>query len=543
MHPCTPAPLASCLSPPGTGSASIQVVVNRLSSDPRPLWSYRGPIVTSVPSPALDPGGGSELHVVGDNFGDASSGGAVTVGGRPCLPLSPPLWNHTRVVCRAPVGAVAAAAVVVTVRGTLSSPAVTLASYLPPVVLSVAPAVARTAGGTVLRLVGTRFAAHPDLGVSVALVRAGGSPLRLPCPLTVNTSTEVQCVVPEGAGVGYAVVLTNVDPREGGGQEATLGAAADNGTAGDAAPGAHAPFLLSYLPPVVSILAQLGAGAGTAAPSLGGFLVVLNGSNLSRSPVVTVAGVPCPLDPALSVPHVSAVCVAGPHLVGPVAEVVLDSGGQAVSAGVLVYDDPVVLALVPPRLPATTRGALSIHGANFGTPSVGGAPVPLNHTVTVGGAPCVDLLWLSDSELLCRLEGVFPVGWYNVTVGVAGQSSIAHLAPQLRLDCPAGFHGVDGALCQRCPEGGACAGGSAAPEALRGYFPLGPSAFVACVPSKACLGGNDGTCHPLYTGQRCAECALGAYRYAAATDAPLPKLAWCAFCGRHFPVSVADTLA
>jgi hypothetical protein len=49
------------------------------------------------------------------------------------------------------------------------------------------------------------------------------------------------------------------------------------------------------------------------------------------------------------------------------------------------------------------------------------------------------------------------------------------------------------------------------------YYPLSRAEFVACVPEDACLGGPEALCAPLYTGARCAECHVGAYRCVCVT--------------------------
>ena len=81
--------------------------------------------------------------------------------------------------------------------------------------------------------------------------------------------------------------------------------------------------------------------------------------------------------------------------------------------------------------------------------------------------------------------------------------------------CPSGYFGAVGQRCAPCPTGAACDGGYAVPVALAGYYPVADAAFVECTPAEACLGGPDASCNPLYTGSRCGQCAVGAYRYEA----------------------------
>ena len=78
--------------------------------------------------------------------------------------------------------------------------------------------------------------------------------------------------------------------------------------------------------------------------------------------------------------------------------------------------------------------------------------------------------------------------------------------------CPSGYFTGLNQLCQVCPTGAACDGGFSLPAALTGYFPVSATAFVQCTPVEACLGGLNATCSALYTGPRCGDCAVGAYR-------------------------------
>jgi hypothetical protein len=88
--------------------------------------------------------------------------------------------------------------------------------------------------------------------------------------------------------------------------------------------------------------------------------------------------------------------------------------------------------------PAPSSQVLTISGANFGSPVVGGARFPANHSIWIGGQPCGSVSWLSDTTLSCRLGGAFPVGSFNVSVVVAGRAEASSLGsrPALLLQCP-----------------------------------------------------------------------------------------------------------
>ncbi len=139
-----------------------------------------------------------------------------------------------------------------------------------------------------------------------------------------------------------------------------------------------------------------------------------------------------------------------------------------------------------------------------------GTTVTPNHTVRVGGTLCGAVTWAGDAGLSCQLEPALVVGEYSVTVTVAGVASTPF--PSLSLLCPKGYYGGWGEPCRGCPVGGVCPGGLEEPYAAPSFFPLSRTAFVGCTPPEACLGGPNATCFKLYTGDRCAACALGAYR-------------------------------
>jgi hypothetical protein len=143
---------------------------------------------------------------------------------------------------------------------------------------------------------------------------------------------------------------------------------------------------------------------------------------------------------------------------------------------------------------------------------VNGVPILSAHSVLVGGVACAAVTWESDSVLTCRLAGEFVVGTYPVVAVVAGRAAPAAPSAQLLLTCPPDMYGASNETCRACPEGGRCLGGAAEPAALAGYFPAGRGAFVRCDPPEACLGGPNGTCSRLYSGDRCGACSTGAYR-------------------------------
>jgi hypothetical protein len=58
-----------------------------------------------------------------------------------------------------------------------------------------------------------------------------------------------------------------------------------------------------------------------------------------------------------------------------------------------------------------------------------------------------------------------------------------------------------------------------------GFFALSRTDFVRCQPPEACAGALNAPCAPLYTGPRCATCAVGAYRKGLRCS-KCPNTAW-----------------
>ncbi len=82
---------------------------------------------------------------------------------------------------------------------------------------------------------------------------------------------------------------------------------------------------------------------------------------------------------------------------------------------------------------------------------------------------------------------------------------------------------------------------------LRGFYPSARAVFVPCTPVEACVGGANSTvlaapgkegCGVRYTGLRCAQCRVGAYRLKAAC-APCPNTAWLLFLGFSLAIVAA----
>ena len=487
--------LTRCFAPSGVGvGVTLLVLVNELQSAPSPTtWSYFAPVVSDVsPREGLSPLGGSELSVVGSNFGGSELvgfAGTVTVGGRVCVTVQ---WNDTNIVCTAPIGVARASRLVVTVAQQASL--VTVVAFSSPVIVSLSERFVGTVGNTSLIVTGSNFASLSPLTVSGALVEVV-SLVRLPCTATVAVNdTVVQCTVPEGGGVGWRIVISNVDLPSGEVQES-----------------APSEAVVAYLPPTITAVS---AGLGQSA-AVGGFVVTISGTNLSPAPVFFIGSAICS-GVVVVVPHKRVTCVAPARAYDEAAVVTVSASGQGTVGPVLAFDGPVVVSVSPVTVSALAVGdrpSVSVAGVNFGVRTRGARVIPQNHTVFVGPHECATL-WLTDTQLSCTLSGDFVVGVYNVTAWVYGLETTASASTTITLECPAGYFGKLGHTCRACPEGAECFGGQSLPQAVQGYYPMSSlrEEFVMCSPVEACLGGANATCARHYTGPRCAMCDFGAYR-------------------------------
>lgn len=139
--------------------------------------------------PATGPtAGGTLLTIHGTGF---ASPAAVTVGGQSCLLDS---QTATGITCWLPPGQGAALPLLVTVGGQTSK--ASSFSYDPPAVTSISPAIAPSAGGIPLTLLGANF------GVHGAIVFIGGNN----CSVISQTHTQISCTLPAGQGIVEAKV-------------------------------------------------------------------------------------------------------------------------------------------------------------------------------------------------------------------------------------------------------------------------------------------------------------------------------------------------
>jgi hypothetical protein len=512
-------------------------------------WRYDGPVVHAVAPSVLPPRPDSDANVTvsGRNFGGMP--GAVAVGPRTLLC---PTWTDGVIVCAPPPGVAAVANVTVITAAGQASAVIgnhTRLSHRPPMVTSVETEVglSGTLGGGVLRVTGLDFG-YP-LPVSAWLVRRSSMPAPpwIPagdvqeCQLLPDTltPTALSCVVPPGTGIGWGLVVVNHDlspelpssPTAWSSERWQRSAVTPN-------------FSLAYFAPElvtvqVSLEATRGPDAGKA-PAVGGFSLLLTGSNFGASaPAVTVGRLPCAVVPGTH-DHGTVVCFAPPRQMDGDSLVRVTVDGQTSGTVPFTYDPPVVLRVEPAEVLALApsgRPRIVLHGVNFGALYRAGVASP--HVVAVGPLSCGRVVWTSDEQLSCEPEGETVTGPANVSLSVGGSTS---QPVSVVAGCPEDWYARPSQLCVPCPLGARCAGGLAGPVSLQGHYPVSLAEFVQCIPRAACAGGLSGAalvsrtgqdtagCSRLYRGDRCAECDAGAYQRKGKC-AKCPDTAWLLFLG------------
>uniref|UniRef100_A0A7S1GCG6 IPT/TIG domain-containing protein n=1 Tax=Bicosoecida sp. CB-2014 TaxID=1486930 RepID=A0A7S1GCG6_9STRA len=496
--------------PPGAGSFwRFSVTSRNVRSFPSGAYfTYNAPVLTEVQPAAGRTVAGEPLVLRGRDFGPPEFEGVVTIDGQPCVVT---FWNHSRVNCDAPAGLAAAQTVVVVAFGQPSWPTTAAGGRgagafgrLAPRVDAMTPRVGDSAGGMELVIEGRYF------GEPGATVTVGGNV----CVVREATDTSVTCTVPQGKGVGAAVVVDTGAQRTGG----TLVSGA--------------PLTFSYNPPAVTVVDV----RASAAPASGGFPVLVRGLSLTTTPQVTIGNLSCEVNAqsSLAVDHRALECVAPPRAGGGVVRLVVTAGGQASDEVPFAYDAPVLRDVVPNTLDAEATTVVRIRGGNFGVilPDAGAFRVVLRDNVT-----CSDVAWISDAEIRCTITGPVASGAGDLSVFYWGVRATRPDRSDLSLvfECPRGTWGVAGQVCQPCPPGAECAGGASMPAALAGYYKLADNAFVSCLPASACPGGAGPACAPEYTGEACGRCQTSPRHYRLDQEClPCPNLAWLMLVGFFF---------
>jgi large repetitive protein len=217
-----------------------------------------------------------------------------------------------------------------------------------PMITNVAPVPLPTIGGATLTISGTNF------GSTAGSVLIGTSS----CLTLSWNNTAITCTSPVGSGRDRPTIVV-------------------------ASGMSSTPFLVSYAAPSIASIDPPNA------PTAGGQLLTIRGSNFSTTGVVQIGSSVCALGPTGLWSHSEIRCTlpAGHGRAAPVAITVDGQTGN----GTYAYAPPIVATVSPTTGPAAGGTLLTLMGTNFGI-----AP-----SVTIGGSPCV-VQTSSHGSITCR---------------------------------------------------------------------------------------------------------------------------------------------
>lgn len=354
----------SCTTAAAIPAGAQDIVVTNASGQSGTLAG--GFEVLAAPTLAsLNPAFGAALSnpvisLIGTNFSNTDTGVSVSVGGVACQTVN--FISATQVDCTVDA-AVAAGAHDVVITNPDGVSATLAASYIAlpaPTLTSITPVGGdATTGGTIVTLTGSGFS---NLGAG-ASVSIGGT---VCASVNFISSNSFECqTAASAAGVGD-VVFTNPD-----GQVATLSNS------------------YHYLDaPTITTVSPNGG------PVAGGTLISITGTNFSNhttSPNITVGGALC--NSIFFVSSTQLDCVTPAGVAGSANVIVTNPSSQAsIAPGTFSYADGPSVSSVSPVVIASAGGTtLTITGAGF----VSGA------SVTVGGANCTGVTFVSSTSLTC----------------------------------------------------------------------------------------------------------------------------------------------
>ena len=228
----------------------------------------------------------------------------------------------------------------------------------PPAVTAVSPTALSLAGGELLTVTGTRFAAGASVLVGYAVCTS----------VTVVSATMVTCIAPRQYSIGsFAVKVTNSD------------------------------LLLGSLAAAITVQASSGLTVSAASPSAvrlaGGTQLTLTGTGFATGATATVGGNSCTSLTVVSATSIT--CTAPSHGAGVVDVVVSNSDSQSGTlSGRLTYrvgTSPSVSGVVPSVVRLAGGTAIVITGTGFAA----GA------TVTVGGVSCASVVLTGSTLIRC----------------------------------------------------------------------------------------------------------------------------------------------
>eukprot|EP01012_Entosiphon_sulcatum_P051097 TRINITY_DN7013_c0_g1_i3.p1 TRINITY_DN7013_c0_g1~~TRINITY_DN7013_c0_g1_i3.p1 ORF type:complete len:4070 (-),score=286.73 TRINITY_DN7013_c0_g1_i3:31-12240(-) len=416
---CTNIVLASsvqltCILPAGVGTnLPISISQMGISTTSARQVSYAAPIVTRVQG-CTDSGqvtqqcptsGGLRLTITGDNFG--TSAASITLGSQTCSAVVHTLPSQ-QLTCTLPAGTGANIPVIVSQGGQFSAevdrtvsysgstilvPTITRVQGCVDVGLSTVGCAAR--GGALLTISGQNF------GTAGAQVTVGG----LTCTSVTHSvaNTQVQCLLPAGAGVGNIVGVTSSPGIRSGEIDKTVGYSA---------------------PTIATVRGCTDQGLGTTqCPTTGGTRLTIDGQDFVASDTtVTIGGTPC-TNVVITVAYTQLTCQL-PVGVGTSLPVTVTSQGQSSAQldRTVSFGAPAVTevrgctdsAKSTTQCPTSGATLLTVYGSNFGAAGAG---------ITIGGFPCASVVYMVPHAVLRCTLGLGSGASLPVVVTVSGQSS------------------------------------------------------------------------------------------------------------------------
>jgi large repetitive protein len=328
-----------------------------------PVTPQAAPRIDSV-SPAVGRTSGGTLLTV--DGGGLTGTSAVTVGTSACTGVT--VVDDSRVTCTTAAGAAGTVAVAVTTPvGSTSAPAA-FRYVAPPTVGTVSPGSGPVGGGTQVVVTGTAL-------TGATAVTVGGAPCT---GLTVTGDGSLTCTTPAGSGSSAVAVTT------------------PGGTG-------SAPAAFTYVP-----APQVEAVSPATGSSNGGDRITVTGTHLAGTAAIAVGATDCT---SITVVDDSTVrCTTGAAPAGPADVTVTTPYGRTTSSGPLftVLAAPTLTSVAPDSGSMFGGTAITLHGSGFT-----GATA-----VTVGGAACVGVGVVDDTEIRC-----------STPAGSAGPAAVTVTAP------------------------------------------------------------------------------------------------------------------
>jgi hypothetical protein len=309
------------------------------------------PTITSI-SPNGGPAtAGQAVTISGTNF---VNGGSVTIGGTACTGVT--FVSSTSLTCLAPSG-VAGSSVNVVVTNP-DGQTVTLSSGYTyrnaPTITSVSPSNGHFSGGTNVTITGTGF-------YTGTVIRFASYHCNSPVVVSATTITCTTSAAPTG---NYTATAINADGQ--------------SGTSASTVYSYRSSPMISNITPNSSALA-------------GGTMITVNGSGFFNGDIIAIDGTNCSASTWLSANQMR--CTSPAKAAGTYALTVNSPDRTATLNNAVTYRAaPSVSSVTPPSGVQAGNTLITISGSNF----LSGA------TVTVGGASCTSLTFVSATSLTCR---------------------------------------------------------------------------------------------------------------------------------------------